>query len=115
MLEVPLAHPCAIAAAFTFGREELLPDVFQRIVDELNVEISGGLNDFKFYLNRHIELDGDHHGPMAARMITRLCNADDDKWRIAEHAASKSLEAREALWDGIYKAIQATHRVSFTS
>ena len=108
-------HPCAIAAAFTFGREELLPDVFQRIVDELNVEISGGLNDFKFYLNRHIELDGDHHGPMAARMITRLCNDDDDKWRIAEHAASKSLEAREALWDGIYKAIQATPRVSFTS
>ena len=32
---------CAIAAAFTFGREDLLPQVFQRIVEELDFESSG--------------------------------------------------------------------------
>jgi len=45
---------CAIASAFTFGREDLLPAVFQRIVDELNVTAGGGLEDFKYYLERHI-------------------------------------------------------------
>ena len=106
---------CAIASAFTFGREDLLPDVFQRVVDELNVEASGGLDDFKFYLGRHIELDGDHHGPMAARMITGLCGDDDIKWRVAEGAAVRSLQARKALWDGMYEAIQAGNRASVVS
>ncbi len=46
------------------GREDLLPAIFQRIVDELNVETGGGLEEFKYYLNRHIGLDGDKHGPM---------------------------------------------------
>lgn len=47
---------CEVAAAFTFGREDLLPDVFQRIVDELNTQAGGRLEDFKYYLERHIGL-----------------------------------------------------------
>lgn len=97
---------CAVASAFTFGREDLLPEVFQRVVDELNVETSGGLADFNFYLSRHIELDGDHHGPMAARMIAGLCGDDDIKWRVAEEAAVRSLQARKALWDGMFEAMR---------
>jgi hypothetical protein len=92
---------CAVASAFTFGREDLLPDVFQRIVDELNVKSGGGLDDFRYYLARHIELDGDHHGPMAARLITSLCGDDEAKWRSAEEAAVESLQARVTLWDGM--------------
>lgn len=103
---------CAIASAFTFGREDLLPGVFQRIVDELNVEADGGLNDFSFYLSRHIELDGDHHGPMATRMITRLCGEDEVNWQVAEEAAVRSLQARKALWDGICEAARQAPAVS---
>src|SRR5271154_3256571 len=54
---------CALASAFTFGREDLLPDLFQRIVDRLNLETGGGLEVFRYYLQRHIGLDGDEHGP----------------------------------------------------
>ena len=97
---------CAIASAFTFGREDLLPDVFQRIVDELNLEAHGGLEDFKYYLARHIGLDGDEHGPMAARLLQSLCGDDDGKWDLAEQAAVGSLEARKMLWDGILEAIR---------
>jgi hypothetical protein len=103
---------CAIASAFTFGREDLLPDVFQRVVDELNVEASGGLDDFKFYLGRHIELDGDQHGPMAARMIAGLCGDDDIKWRVAEEAAVRSLQSRKALWDGMCESMRAGRQAS---
>jgi hypothetical protein len=97
---------CAIASAFTFGREELLPSVFQRIVDELNVETSGRLEDFKYYLNRHIGLDEREHGPMAGRLLLALCGCDEARWRVAEQAAVDSLEARRDLWDGICDVIR---------
>ena len=46
---------CRVAAAFTFGREDLLPEVFQKIVAELDTQVGGNLADFKFYLLRHVE------------------------------------------------------------
>lgn len=94
----------AIASAFTFGREELLPAVFQRIVDELNVASSGGLADFEYYLQRHIALDGDSHGPLAARLLQSLCGEDEQQWQTAEAAAVRSLQARKDLWDGMLAA-----------
>jgi hypothetical protein len=97
---------CAMASAFTFGRENLLPAVFQRIVDELNVETGGGLEDFRYYLNRHIGLDGDEHGPLATRLVLSLCGSDEARWQAAEQAAVKSLETRRDLWDGIYASMR---------
>ena len=97
---------CAIASAFTFGREDLLPSVFQCIVDELNVKANGGLEDFRYYLNRHIELDGGEHGPMANRLVMSLCGADEARWQIAKQTAVDSLTARREFWDGIYDLIR---------
>jgi Protein of unknown function (DUF3050) len=84
----------------------LLPAIFQRIVDELNVEASGGLEDFKYYLERHIVLDAEQHGPMANRLLLSLCGSDEFRWQIAEQAAVESLEARRQLWDAIDVAIR---------
>src|SRR5438132_10660234 len=90
---------CAMASAFTFGREDLLPAVFQRIVDELNVETEGGLEDFRYYLNRHIGLDGEEHGPLANRLILSLCGSDEARWQVAEQSAVDSLQARRQFRD----------------
>jgi len=98
---------CAVAAAFTFGREDLLPDVFQKIVDQLDAETGGGLADFQFYLRRHIDLDGGEHGPMALRLVSDICGNDPAKWQSAEDAALASLQARRALWDAIHQKILA--------
>ncbi|MFN7736699.1 MAG: DUF3050 domain-containing protein [Pirellula sp.] len=96
--------PCRIAAAFTFGREDLLPDVFQQIVEQLDVDDHRLLSPFRYYLNRHIELDGDEHGPMAQRLVIELCGDDKAKWMRAEQAAVDSLIARKKLWDEMLKA-----------
>jgi hypothetical protein len=96
---------CAIASAFTFGREDLLPAVFQRLVGELNVAAGGGLEEFRYYLARHIGLDGDEHGPMAQRLLRSACGSDESCWHAAEQAAVDCLEARLELWDGIYDVI----------
>jgi hypothetical protein len=95
----------SIASAFAFGREDLLPAVFQRIVDELNVEASGGLEDFKCYLERHIGLDGEEHGPMAHRLLLSLGGSDESRWQLVDEAAVASLEARLQFWNSIDAAI----------
>lgn len=92
---------CIIAATFTFGREDLLPDVFRQIVDQLSSEGNHGLKSFKYYLERHIELDGDEHGPMAERLVATLAGDDELKWQRTEEAAVKSLESRLRLWDDV--------------
>lgn len=96
---------CAIASAFTFGREDLLPDVFERIVEQLNAQSEGELDEFIYYLQRHIELDGDVHGPMAERLLNHLCGNDEEKWHRAAQAATKALEARLTLWNGIAESV----------
>lgn len=96
-----------IASAFTFGREDLLPDVFQQIVSRLNRQGDGELDAFEYYLRRHIQLDADEHGPMAAELMQNLCGEDPAKWRAAEDAATAALEARIALWNAIHATIGA--------
>lgn len=96
-----------IASAFTFGREDLLPGVFLRIVERLDEQAAGALDLFRFYLHRHIDLDGEEHGPMAARLMTYLCQTDASKWDEAAETAVAALQARLALWDAIHESIKS--------
>jgi len=86
-----------IAAAFTFGREDLIPDMFTAIVKEYNSE--NNLSKFVYYLERHIELDGGEHGPLALQLISDLCGDDEIKWREVEETAIDCLIVRKKLWD----------------
>lgn len=93
------------AAAFAFGREDLIPDMFSRVV-ELH-ERGSKLGTFVDYLQRHIEVDGEQHTPMAMQMLVDLCGDDQDKWRACADAVNTALAARARLWDGILDAIKA--------
>lgn len=95
-----------MAAAFTYGREDLIPDMFTEIVRELHSKLPGQLDAFIYYLDRHIELDGDEHGPMALKMIAEICGTDEQKWMEAEDACVEALEARLHLWDAIEAVIK---------
>ena len=96
----------AQAAAFTFGREDVIPDMFRELARELNRESSGELEKFVWYLERHIEVDGEDHGPLSLQMVGNLCGDDAGLWEEAAEAAEKAIAARIALWDGILKRIQ---------
>jgi mRNA-degrading endonuclease YafQ of YafQ-DinJ toxin-antitoxin module len=100
------ATPHAIASAFTFGREDIIPDMFRELVRDLDHQLSGKLKKFVWYLERHIELDGDDHGPLALRMIEDLCGDNVQHWPEAAEAAETALQARIALWDGILAQIE---------
>jgi hypothetical protein len=95
-----------IAAAFTFGREDLIPDMFRGFIREQDARLSGRLATLRWYLDRHIEVDGEDHGPMALLMVSELCGDDAVKWREAAEAAETALRARIALWDGIAASLE---------
>ncbi len=95
-----------IAAVFTFGREDLIPDMFYSIVRQLNTRFPGQLTLFTYYLERHIEVDGDHHSHLALEMTADLCGDDAERWQQATEAAQQALESRIKLWDGVLAQLQ---------
>ncbi|TSJ40489.1 DUF3050 domain-containing protein [Mucilaginibacter corticis] len=94
------------AAAFTYGREDLIPDMFHEIVKDLNHKFPQQVAKFNYYLERHIEVDGGHHSHLATEMTTELCGDDEQKWQEATEASINALQKRIGLWDGIYEDIQ---------
>ncbi len=100
-------RPHLIAAAFTVGREQMIPRMFMKIVRTLADAHPGRLDTFKLYLERHIELDRHEHGPRAARMLQNLCGCDRSRWEEATHAAISALETRRRLWDAVLEEVAA--------
>lgn len=101
-----------IAAAFTFGREELIPDMFLKIIDNTSKEGPNTYPKLSYYLKRHIELDGEDHGPLSIKMIVELCDGDAVKWNEVLDISKKALQCRINLWDEIAEGIVHQKRFS---
>ena len=89
------------AAVFTFGREDLIPAMFTQILNKIYAEYPEKISIFKYYIERHIEVDGGHHSELATQMVTELCGEDATKWKEATKAAVDSLKYRALLWDAV--------------
>jgi hypothetical protein len=89
------------SAIFTFGREDLIPSMFMKILDKIYADAPDKVSIFKYYIERHIEVDGDHHSHLALDMVNRLCGTDASKWEQATVASIKALELRIGLWNAI--------------
>jgi hypothetical protein len=93
-----------IAAVFTLSREDLVPPMFLRVTAECAMHRED-YPQFFYYLDRHIEVDSGSHGPLARDLLAELCGGSPARFREAEAAACRALEARLALWDGILSAL----------
>jgi len=135
-LELAEGQPHEVAAAFLFGREAIIAEMFEELLDSPLFEPGfstplfgrmrwrprsfrrrhrGRVSDsplrttsihlFRLYLERHIEVDGGTHGPMAAQLLMHLCGRDPELWAEAATAASRALRARDSLWSGVGETI----------
>jgi Protein of unknown function (DUF3050) len=89
-----------VASYFFFGREDVIPDMFQRLLklwEHGAVEVPY----FAYYLKRHIELDGESHGLWAQEMLMTLAGQNEASWRQATCAAERAITSRIRLWDAI--------------
>ena len=96
------------AAVFTFGREDLIPSMFVSIINEIHKNFPNDISIFKYYIERHIEVDGGHHSNLALQMTANLCGDNDAFWQDAENTVKLSLKSRIALWDGIFDELSTT-------
>ncbi len=99
--------PHVVAAAFALGREHIIPAMFRALLKDMSI----GKDDapaFHYYLERHIHLDEDHHGPLSLRMLDALIDGDAQKADEAENAANQALEARSQFWDGVLAALPSS-------
>lgn len=96
-----------IAALFTFGREDLIPDMFIEILREMQGQGQSNIDKLLYYLERHIEVDGGDHGPISLKMMEEICGSDVVKWQEATDVSIQALEKRYALWNGVLAKLQA--------
>lgn len=98
-LEIAFNAPAhAVAAAFLHGRESVIPTMFQRILDDWGIT-GNQAPTFRYYLQRHIEVDSEDHGPAAGQLLARLVNDDAQREREVYEAAIAAVESRLAFWD----------------
>ena len=90
----------ALAAAFAYGRELLVPDLFRVLLDRLTV-LDLPCPTLRWYLERHIVLDGDTHGPLAETMVLTLAGNDPAAHQTVQTVRRQVLADRSAFWDAI--------------
>lgn len=99
IIESDAAH--RVVSAFTYGREDVIPDMFRQLVVMLAEHEPAVWGRFRFYLERHIEHDDERHGPICRQIVARLCGNDPVKWAEASETARLAIESRIELWDAV--------------
>jgi len=114
-----VAHTMALAnagsteevlAAFFYGREDVIPEMFRRLLETIYGarHNSDRLRHFIYYIDRHIELDGDSHGPMGRELLANLVANSPQAQERAVRAACHSIKARIELWNGLLSKLRST-------
>jgi len=85
---------------FFFGREDIIPHMFKSLLDRWNLTREQAPK-FTFYLERHIELDSDEHGPAALKMINTFTDGNDEALVKLGKAAEAAIKSRLMFWDAL--------------
>lgn len=89
-----------VLGSFLYGREDAIPQMFRTLLDDWSIR-PADTPTFVYYLRRHIELDGDSHGPAAMRLASELAQGDPERLQQIRRAGIAAIEQRLALWDAL--------------
>ena len=93
-----------LTAVLAYGREDLVPGLFQSLQSRLEITPESYPN-LHAYFDRHTQLDGDKHGPLAIQLLNELCDRSQKKHAAAMNVAEQALAARLEFWNGIQAAL----------
>jgi Protein of unknown function (DUF3050) len=98
-----------VLAAFFYGREDIIPEMFGRLQKTVlsTKHDEDRLRYFIYYVERHIELDGDSHGPMGRELLEGRVADSPQRNEWALRAACNSIQARIELWNGTLSTLRA--------
>lgn len=97
-------HVVEVAASFFYGREKLIPEMFEVIVATLKKE-NIHAPTLLYYLERHIEVDSGEHGPLAMKCLDHLVGNDERLQLLAYKSGQEALEMRQKLWDDVLSTL----------
>lgn len=89
-------------AVFCLSREGVIPDMFMNLL--ANVSLSNNYKIFNWYLNRHIYLDSQSHGPLSIKLFKTIVDTKQ-KQEEALQASLKALKARNKYFNYILDSI----------
>lgn len=89
-----------VLGSFFWGRESVIPAMFRALLARWRID-PATVPTLTFYLERHIELDGDEHGPAALAMIEAIVGADPAANAAMIAAARSAVAERHALWTAL--------------
>lgn len=98
------SQPHEVAAAFLHGRESVIPQMFQTILDDWNIT-SKEAPTLCYYLQRHIDVDSEDHGPAAENLLARLVDGCPKRQAEVFNAALDAVRSRRALWDALRESM----------
>lgn len=98
-----------VLGSFFYGREDSIPEMFDHLLKTWNIQESDA-EIFVYYLNRHIELDGDAHGPAVQQIMKNQLKDDLDAWNELLDSALHAVDLRIALWDALEQEIRYSNQ-----
>jgi len=87
-----------VAAAFFYGREKLIPGMFESIISTLEAH-KVDCPTLMYYLVRHVHVDGGEHGPLSEMCLEALCAGHQGRQHEALEFGRQALQERLGLWD----------------
>jgi len=93
-----------VLGSFVFGREHVIPNMFSGLLENWHIDEKDAPM-FVYYLKRHIELDGDEHGPAALKMIQSLTRENHTAIQELSTSAVDAIDQRAVLWDGLNESL----------
>ena len=94
-----------VLGSFFYGREDSIPEMFQNLLDSWSIKVEHAPM-FVYYLQRHIQLDADSHGPALQTIIDELTENDPKKITRILDSAIQAIQQRINLWDALANELQ---------
>lgn len=94
-----------VLGSFFYGRENVIPTMFKGLLNGWKIDASTAPM-FVFYLERHIDLDTERHGPAAKAIIEELFGVNEQALLELHHAAQNAVRERLLFWDGVLAHVE---------